>query len=152
MSLYQQIKIEQLEARKAKLGLHINLYTTLLGEIQGSYIGGKTPVEYEEDGITLKVPDSVTLQVITKFIKSSKETLNLQPSNTTVSLELKLLETFLPKQLTDEELTSIVLDIKAKCHSNLQPNAILGFVMKELKTNYQNQYDASKVKGIITNL
>lgn len=144
MSLYTQIKTEQLEARKAKLQLQTNLYTTLLGEIQSATTGTKNG--------SSEISDSEVLRVINKFIKNAKETLKLKPDNVTVSLELKILETFLPKQLSDEELKSIVLDIKSKCHSTLQPNAVLGFVMKELKSNYQNQYDASKVKDIVLDL
>lgn len=149
MSLYQQIKLKQLEARKAKLELHVKLFTTLLGEIQGSIIGGKNLVEYEEDGTTLKVSDQDTLKVIKRFITKAKETLKLQPSNQVATLELEILETFLPKQLTDEELKVIILDIKSKCHTTLQSTGILGFVMKELKAKYTNQYDASKVKSLI---
>lgn len=144
MSLYQQIKTEQLEARKAKITLHTNLYTTLLGEIQTATAGLKNG--------SSEISDSDVLRVITKFIKNAKDSLALRPDNTTVSLELKLLETFLPKQLTDEELTEIIVEVKTQCHSNLQPNAIIGFVMKHLKTNYENQYDASKVKDIILGL
>lgn len=144
MSLYQQIKTEQLEARKAKIQLQINLYTTLLGEIQNATTGNK--------GSSSEITDSEVLKVINKFIKNAKESLKLKPDNVTVSLELKILETFLPKQLSNEELTDIVLKIKATCHSTLQPNAVLGFVMKELKANYENQYDASKVKDIVLGL
>lgn len=144
MSLYTQIKTEQLEARKAKIQLQTNLYTTLLGEIQNATTGNKNG--------SSEITDSEVLKVINKFIKNAKESLKLNPDNTTVSLELKILETFLPKQLTNEELKSIVLDIKSKCHSTLQPNAVLGFIMKELKANYENQYDASKVKDIVLGL
>ena len=95
MSLYQQIKTEQLEARKAKIQLQINLYTTLLGEIQNATTGNK--------GSSSEITDSEVLKVINKFIKNAKESLKLKPDNVTVSLELKILETFLPKQLSNEE-------------------------------------------------
>lgn len=144
MNLYQQIKIEQLEARKAKIQLQTNLYTTLLGEIQTASTGNKNG--------SSEISDSDVLRVINKFIKNAKETLKLKPNDVTVSLELKLLETFLPKQLSEDELKTIILEIKSKCHSTLQANAVLGFVMKELKANYENQYDASKVKNIIQGL
>lgn len=144
MSLYQQIKTEQLEARKAKITLHTNLYTTLLGEIQTATAGLKNG--------SSEISDSDVLRVITKFIKNAKDSLALRPDNTTVSLELKLLETFLPKQLTDEQLTAIIVEVKTQCHAGLQPNAIIGFVMKHLKANYENQYDASKVKDIVLGL
>ena len=137
MSLYQQIKSTQLEARKEKNTININLFTTLLGEIQTANTGNN------------EILDSDVIKVINKFIKSTKETLKLTPNNKVATLELEILETFLPKQLTDEELTAIIVEVKTQCHSNLQPNAIIGFVMKHLKTNYENQYDASKVKDIV---
>lgn len=149
MSLYKQIKIEQLEARKAKLDLHSKLFTTLLGEIQGSIVGGKSLVEYEEDGTTLKVSDEATLKVITKFIKSAKESLALRPDNTTVSLELKLLETFLPKQLTTLELGEIVGKLMADRDPTLTGGKLVGYIMSHLKKNYEGMYDASLVKGLI---
>lgn len=149
MSLYKQIKTEQLEARKAKLDLHSKLFTTLLGEIQGSIVGGKSPVEYEEDGTTLKVSDEATLKVITKFIKSAKESLALRPDNTTVSLELKLLETFLPKQLTILELGEIVGKLMADRDPTLTGGKLVGYIMSQLKKDYEGMYDASLVKGLI---
>ena len=141
MSLYQQIKTTQLEARKEKNTININLFTTLLGEIQTANTGNKTGNN--------EILDSDVIKVINKFIKSTKETLKLTPNNKVATLELEILETFLPKQLTDEELTAIIVEVKTQCHSTLQPNAIIGFVMKHLKTNYENQYDASKVKDIV---
>ena len=149
MSLYKQIKTEQLEARKAKLDLHTKLFTTLLGEIQGSIVGGKSLVEYEEDGTTLKVSDEATLKVITKFIKSAKESLALRPDNTTVSLELKLLETFLPKQLTILELGEIVGKLMADRDPTLTGGKLVGYIMSQLKKDYEGMYDASLVKGLI---
>ena len=144
MSLYQQIKATQLEARKEKNTININLFTTLLGEIQTANTGNKTGNN--------EILDSDVIKVINKFIKSTKETLKLTPNNKVATLELEILETFLPKQLTDEELTAIIVEVKTQCHSNLQPNAIIGFVMKHLKINYENQYDASKVKDIVLGL
>ena len=149
MSLYKQIKTEQLEARKAKLELHSKLFTTLLGEIQGSIVGGKNLVEYEEDGTTLKVSDQDTLKVINKFIKSAKESLKLQPDNTTVSLELKLLETFLPKQLTVLELGEIVGKLMADRDPSLTGGKLMGYIMSQLKKDYEGMYDASLVKGLL---
>lgn len=146
-TLYQQIKTEQLEARKAKITLTSSLLTTLLGEIQSSTIG--TTASSSGD---FNPSDSEVLKVINKFIKNAKETLKLKPDNVTVSLELKLLENYLPKQLTDDELKQIISDIVSKFHENVQPNGRIGLVMKELKVNYENRYDASKVKDIILDI
>ena len=70
MSLYQQIKATQLEARKEKNTININLFTTLLGEIQTANTGNKTGNN--------EILDSDVIKVINKFIKSTKETLKLK--------------------------------------------------------------------------
>ena len=141
--IYQQIKIEQLEARKAKLKLHTNLYTTLLGEIQNSVLGTTTS--------TTEVTDSAALQVINKFIKNAKETLKLQPNNVDVSIELKLLETFVPQKLSNEELIEVILKLSKDIPEGLPQNAKLGKIMGLLKTQYENLYEGAVAKDLILN-
>lgn len=142
MSLYQQIKTTQLEARKEKSTIHINLFTTLLGEIQTANTGTKT-------GNT-EISDSDVIKVINKFIKSTKETLKLKPSNQVATLELEILESFLPKPLSDVELKALVAAyVLVGKKENVQGGALVGFVMKEMKEGYPDRYDASKVKDLV---
>lgn len=142
MSLYQQIKSTQLEARKEKSTIHINLFTTLLGEIQTANTGTKSS--------NTEISDSDVIKVINKFIKSTKETLKLKPGNQVATLELEILESFLPKPLSDVELKALVASyVLVGKKENIQGGALVGFVMKEMKEGYPDRYDASKVKDLV---
>ena len=143
--IIEQIKKEQLEARKAKNTIKTNLYTTLLGEIQTAVIGTFGSVNTKQDN---NVTDDVVIKVINKFIKNIKETLSLRPDDFTANTELTLLETFLPQKLSEEELKQIVANLKIAAGAKTG-GALLGFVMGELKKSYPNLYDASIVRTLV---
>lgn len=145
MSLYQRIKKEQLEARKAKVKIHTDLLTTLLGEIQSSVTGSLSAAQF---GV-LNPTDAEVLKVVKKFIKNTKETLALTPSNGLATLELEILESFMPKQLSDTELGVVVGQILSTADSSLTGGKLMGFVMSQLKAQYEGLFDASKVKGLL---
>lgn len=145
MSLYQRIKKEQLDARKAKVKIHIDLLTTLLGEIQSSVTGSLSAAQF---GV-LNPTDAEVLKVVKKFIKNTKETLALTPSNELATLELEILESFMPKQLSDTELGVVVGQILSTADSSLTGGKLMGFVMSQLKAQYEGLFDASKVKGLL---
>lgn len=146
MSLFKQIKTDQVDARKAKDSVKASLLTTLIGEIQGSVTGGKAPVAYEGDGVTLKVADDETLKVIKKFLKNAQETIRLK-DNPQTRQEIETLDAYLPKQLSDEQLQAAVDSILATC--TLEGGKRMGYVMGQLKQQYPDQFDASKVKGMM---
>ncbi len=143
--IIEQIKKEQLEARKAKNTIKTNLYTTLLGEIQTAVIGTSNSVDVKQ---TNNITDDVVIKVINKFIKNIKETLSLRPDDFTATTELTLLETFLPQKLSEEELKQIVANLKIAAGTKTG-GALLGFVMGELKKGYPNLYDASIVRTLV---
>lgn len=143
--LINQIKKEQLEARKAKDVVKTNLYTTLLGEVQTAVIGTPNSVSTKQ---TNTITDDIVLKVINKFIKNNKETLSLRPDDFTATTELTLLETFLPQKLSEEELKQIVANLKIEAGTKTG-GALLGFVMGELKKGYPNLYDASLVRSLV---
>lgn len=144
MSLYKTLKAHQLQARKDKDVLKAALLTTLMGEVQGSSTGNGIP-EYDEDGV-LKVADESVLSVIKKFIKNTNEFIRVK-DNPTSRQEVEILQAYLPKQLSDEELKVAIGFILADCQ--LEGGKRMGFVMGQLKQQYPDQFDASKVKGII---
>lgn len=140
MSLFKKLKDEQLQARKDKETVKINLLTTLLGAVQTAAINAKQ----DKDNIS----DDIILSQVKAFIKSAEETLKLFPGLLVLSLELTYLNSYLPKQLTDEELKTIVDNLLADC--TLEGGKRMGYVMGELKKQFANQYDASKVKALIS--
>lgn len=144
MSLYKTLKADQIQARKDRDVLKSALLTTLMGEIQVSATGNGTP-DYDEDGV-LKVANDAVLAVIKKFIKNTNEFIRVK-DNPTSRQEIEILQAYLPKQLSDEELKVAIGLILADCQ--LEGGKRIGFVMGQLKQQYPDQFDASKVKGII---
>lgn len=121
MALIDQIKADQLAARKARDTLHASLLTTLLGEVGiVAKNAGRTDATDEEVIATVK-----------KFIKNN-ESIPDGARNVTHDAELHTLEEYLPKQLTRDELVAI------KATGTF---ANKGEWMKHLKENYAGRYD-----------
>ena len=145
MSLFKQIKAEQLEARKAKDTVKASLLTTLIGEIQTSVTGGVSASQF---GI-LNPTDDETTKVIKKFIKNAETSLSMRQDDKTQE-ELNILQAYMPQPLTDAELEAIVAtEVLLGKKEGKTGGALVGYVMKQLKTGYADRYDASKVKGLV---
>ena len=143
MSLIQQIKDEHLQARKDKSNVKASLLTTMLGDLQR--------VAKDSGRPSAQVSDSEVLQVVKKFIKGAEETLVLVPDSELAAAEKEILTKYLPAQLSAEALVNAIHKILATIEA---PSAkSLGLIMKELKTNYDNQYDSKQatliIKGIL---
>ncbi len=142
MSLLTTLKKDQLDARKSKDSVKAQLLTTLIGEAE---MVGKN------DG-NRPVLDQEVVAVVKKFIKNLDETIRIAGDyKDTISLEKAkaekdILESFLPKQLSEAELRVVIQDIIAK-NSLAGPKA-MGALMKELKAAHDGTYDgglASKI-------
>lgn len=136
MSLYKKIQADQLAARKAKHKYTASLLTTLIGELMTDATGKTT------DAVVIS--DSTVIAKVKKFI-SSLEVMHAayikkgDGKAAEVELELDILSAYLPKQLTDEELTVIV---KGSGATNV--GAVMGF----LKKNYAGLYDGRAASTI----
>lgn len=150
MSLLNTIKAAQLHARKERDAVTSALLTTLIGD---AVMVGKNNGNREST-------DSEVIATIKKFITNTKETLRLvqkgTPLATTEQLhnqelqltdELEILERFLPKQLSLDELNTVVEGIIAE----LKPSSIkdMGKVMKVLKERYDGAYDGALASNMI---
>jgi len=60
-----------------------------------------------------------------------------------LACEIAIIEEYLPKQLSAEQLEKVILDFKAST-----PGAALPLVMKHLKENYSGQYDGKSASDI----
>lgn len=135
MSLLLQIKADQLAARKAKEATKASLLTTLIGDVQnvlkGSYKGAE---------------DELVLSTIKKYLDVNKEFQGKDPDAATLSMlqvEQMVLESYMPSQLTEDEMLSIIKD------QNLND---LPSIMKHFKTNYLGKYDGKKLSDIAKGL
>jgi uncharacterized protein YqeY len=129
MTLMEQIKTLQVTARKTGDST-ASLLTTLLGEaaMVGKNAGRETT-------------DAEVVAVAKKFIKNIDETvtaLNSHNKDASVFLaERKVLEQFLPQQLSEDALREIALR-----HTDMPA------FMKHLKENYAGQYDGKAASAI----
>jgi len=132
MTLMEKIKQMQVEARKESAEI-APLLTTLLGE--AGMIG-------KNDG-NRETTDSEVVAVVKKFIKNIDETIaaltSRNQSVTAFELERNVLESFLPKQLTEDELLSLIKD-------NTFTNMAL--FMKFLKENHTGKYDGKMASTV----
>lgn len=141
MSLLSTIKQQQVQARLARESATASTLTTLLGE--ASAVG-------KNDG-NRETSDDEVVAVIKKFIKNIDETIssmverNLDHSSFTA--ERALLESFLPKQLTADELEVIVAEFISD--EGLSGARNMGVVMKHLQTEYAGKYDGKVASTVV---
>lgn len=148
MSLFKQLKEEQLAARKAKDAVRASLLTTLIGEIQTAITGGANASQFGLAS-SLDAKDEDTFKVIKKFIKNAETSLSMREDAKTKE-ELEILQTYMPKLLTEHELKAIVASyVLVGKHEGKSGGALVGYVMKQLKEGYADRYDASKVKDLV---
>ena len=122
MTLMEQIKVKQVQARKSG-SIEASLLTTLLGEaaMVGKNAGRETN-------------DAEVVAVVKKFVKNIDETVSALTSRgqdaATFVAERDVLEQFLPDQLSENALIEV-----AKCQPNMPA------FMKHLKENFAGKYD-----------
>jgi uncharacterized protein YqeY len=138
--LMQQLKADQLQARKNGNKAEATLLTTLIGE--AATIG-------KNDG-NRETNDQEVIQVIKKFIKGVDDTLTIlyaqrsYDSAETMEQEKKILSAYLPKQMNGQEI------MDALAASGLQLNK--GTCMKYLKDNFAGKFDGKLASQIIDEL
>lgn len=117
MTLKERINADYMTAFKTKDSVAKNLLSVIKGEIQT--IEKNTSIENMSD-------EDVT-KILNKTVKSLKETLSASDSVDT-KLELAIIEAYLPKQLSKEEIFAKVTDLKIAGVTNI------GQIMKEFAT------------------
>jgi uncharacterized protein YqeY len=116
--LYDQIKADRISAMKNKDEDRKRILTVLLGEIDRSRG-------------TKELTDDVVVAAMKKMVKAANENIALlgegNPAAEDHKKDLLMLEGYLPKTLSDEEIEKAVRTLKEKHGSNM------GAIMKEAK-------------------
>ena len=148
MSLLNDIKAKQLELRKAQMhdkidrGVEISLLTTLFSEAS---VPGKAAQR--------ESTDAEVIAVIKKFVKNNDECMMSAGSrrdsdwHDRLSIERDVLNLFLPKQLTADELKEIIGGFVAA--NGIAGPKGTGLVMKMLKEQYEGLYDGKVASDIV---
>jgi uncharacterized protein YqeY len=114
MTLKERINKDYMTAFKAKDSVAKNLLSVIKGEIQ----------TIEKNSGIENMPDEDVIKILNKTVKSLKETLNASDS-VDAKLELAIVEAYLPKQLSKEEISNKVTELKNSGVTNI------GQIMKE---------------------
>ena len=138
--LINQIKKDQIEARKNKDSVKANLLTTLIGEAEmvGKNNGNRAP------------SDAEVQVVIKKFIKGIDEilTLTFDKDIQNFLIELAILKSYLPEQLSQEQLASEISKIISSL-TVANPSQAIGVVMKELNARFSGKFDSKQASILI---
>ena len=131
--LIDQIKSDMLSAKREKDTARANLLSALYSEI---YIISKSGKE---------LTDEDSFKVIKKFLKNIDETLALdipEESRKKYGTEKSILETYLPKQLSPDEIDKIVTEM-------LGEGKQMKDIMSHFKENYSGRYDGRLVSETV---
>jgi len=144
MSLLQQIKKDQIHARKEE-PWNAPLLTTLLSE--AAMVG-------KNDG-NRESTDEEVIAIVKKFIKGSEELMNAVKDPEcipyqTAREEIKILSQYLPVQMTEEEIREAV-QLCIATLDELSPQ-LMGKIMGWLKEKYEGRYDGKLASKIVKEL
>lgn len=137
MTLNDQIKQDRLTFKKQGFKKEADVLTTLMSEIQ------RLDKSDQEN-------DNKVISVIKKYAKGLDEMIELlecSSKKTEAEEELKVVSVYLPKQLTESELTSVI--DYAIAETDAQTMKDMGKVMKLLKERHDGLYDGKMASTIV---
>ena len=150
MSIKEKINDEYKTALKSKDKNKISTYRLILSGIKDLDISNRSgPNKKETDDEDIK-------KLLKKMIKQRNESVEIYKKNKREDLlkieqgEIDLLSTYLPKQLSEEEIKKICLEVISKVGA--QSIKDMGKVMGELKKNYSDSIDFSKAGSMLKEL
>ena len=146
MSLIQKIKQDQLAARKASKTRLASTLTTLIGEAEmiGFNDGKRETTDLEVVAILKKFH----VNAVTNADLFNHRNMQSQATRQGYLDEMMVYESYMPKQLTEEEISSYAIQY----HTHDNPLAKKGDFMKYFKENFAGLYDGKVVSSVVDNL
>ena len=147
MSLKSKIESDYQNSLKSKDKGKISTYRLILASIKDLDIANRSGSKKKE------TDDNDVKQLLKKMIKQRSESIEIYKKNNREDLlkveenEVGILSNYLPKQLSDEEIKNVCLEVVKKI--NAQSVKDMGKVMGELKKNYSDNLDFSKAGAIL---
>ena len=150
MSLRKKINEQFNIALKSKNKTLVSTFRLILAAIKERDIANRTSEKKEE------VKDQDIIKVLQKMKKQRKDSVDLYKKGERPELleveeaEIKIIDTFLPKQLSEEETKKICEEIIASTGATSIKD--MGKIMGSLKQKYSDSIDFSKVNVIVKGL
>lgn len=140
--MYETIKKNIVEAMKAKDTLKLQTLRGVKGDADLEHINKK-----------VEINDDLMLSILSRQIKTRNESIkefekgNRQDLVDKTKMEVELLQTYLPKQLTKEEIEQILNDVFEK----VKPTKIgdMGLIMREITPLVKGKTDMGQVSALI---
>lgn len=136
--LYEEIKKGNIEAIKSKDSVARGIYSVILNKLM------LETIRKREKGEEITDPDIINiLQKTTKELAEEAENYikaNNQAEAENIKSQIKIVEKYLPKMLSKEEIAEII---------NSLPDKSVPFVMKHFKANYNGKCDMRLVQEVL---
>lgn len=143
--LLKKLRKDNMQAMKE----HDTVKKAVLGMvISGIALGEK------EKGVELSKADELTY--VQRELKQTRDALEQTPSDRADLIEetkkkIEILESYLPKQLSEEEITEVIQKILSE--KGLEPTKkAQGPIMKEIMANYKGQVDGKLVNKVLSTI
>lgn len=143
MSIEKQAYADMVSAMKANDVLKRETLRLLMSEIKKERIDTRK-----------ELTDEDVMKIIKSGIKKRQDSIELFKQGKRedlvekTQLEIKILEVYLPKQMPQEELEKIIVEIIAKLGAGSPKDT--GRIMKEVMSNYGSQVDGKIVQQIVS--
>ena len=140
--MYDRIKEDIVKALKEKDTLKLQTLRGIKGEVDLEHINKK-----------VEINDDLVITVLSRGIKTRKESIvefekgNRDDLINKTNDEIKLLQTYLPAQLSDEEINKILDDAFNKVNPTSPKE--MGLIMKEVTPLLKGKADMGKVSAMI---
>ena len=140
--MYENIKKDIVSAMKEKDTLKLQTLRGVKGDADLEHINKK-----------VEINDELMLTVLSRQIKTRNESIkefekgNRQDLIDKTKLEIELLQTYLPKQLEEDEIVKIIEEVFAKV-TPTKPSD-MGLVMREITPLVKGKADMGKVSALI---
>lgn len=138
------------EAMKAKDERKVATLRLVLAALKDREIAARGKGESEV------IADRDVLEMLTKMIRQRRESIKMYEEGGRIDLaereqeEIQVIETYLPRQLTEEELRQAVEQVVAELGASGLKD--MGRVMGEMKQRYAGQMDPGKASTMVKSL
>ena len=142
----EQIKSAQVEAMKAGNKERLAAVRLILAKLKDRDIELRTAATVPDD-------DTVVVEVLQKMVKQRRESIEMFKSGGRDELaakeqvELDVIDSFLPQQLSEDETKAVIEGIKAEVGAASVKD--MGKVMAVLKERHGSVIDMSKASGLV---
>lgn len=139
--LKEVIKKDEIAAMKARDKARVNVLRMINSEVKAYEVNNREVI-----------PDENVIKIIEKNIKQTKEALDYaEKANDEERIKegkfaLEVLTPYLPKQLTEEEVTVMIKEIIANGNYTAKD---MGKIMKEIMPKVNGKFDRSKINPMV---